>query len=243
MPDKRTHRGAHPVDVKQFAAEKVELLRRAVEDFSLLLSKGYAEKSALKLVGDHFSLTRRQRLGVLRSSCSDEQLRRRRERQVPIEALAGEELIVDGYNILITVEAALSGGLILEGRDGCYRDLASIHGTYRKVTETIGAIELIAEVLEEVGAGAVRWLLDRPVSNSGRLRSLIGKLAEEHRWRWEVELVISPDAVMLRSDQPIASSDSVVLDGCQRWVNLATEVIRRKVQSAWVIKLGGCGED
>ena len=43
-------------------------------DFSWLLTRGYAEKGALKLVGDRFSLTERQRLAVMRSACSDQHL-------------------------------------------------------------------------------------------------------------------------------------------------------------------------
>ena len=72
MPDKRTHRGPHPADKKLFAEDAISSLLEAIADFSLLLTKGYAEKSALKLVGDRFSLTERQRLAVMRSACSDE---------------------------------------------------------------------------------------------------------------------------------------------------------------------------
>jgi len=75
MPDRRVHRGPHPADTKLFAADTVADLQSAVEDFSLLLTKGYAEKSALKLVGDRFSFTERQRLAVMRCACSDEQRR------------------------------------------------------------------------------------------------------------------------------------------------------------------------
>jgi hypothetical protein len=68
MPDKRTHRGPHPSDVKLFAENVLPDLRTAVADYSLLLTKGYAEKSALKLVGDKFSLTERQRVAVMRNA-------------------------------------------------------------------------------------------------------------------------------------------------------------------------------
>ena len=80
MPDKRTHRGPHPADEKLFAADALSDLRSAVADYSLLLTKGYAEKGALKLVGDKFSLTQRQRLAIMRSACSDEQLASRNRR-------------------------------------------------------------------------------------------------------------------------------------------------------------------
>ncbi|MHC4463277.1 MAG: DUF434 domain-containing protein [Planctomycetota bacterium] len=237
MPDKRTHRGPHPADAKIFAPRTIGSLRSAIADFSLLLTKGYAEKSSLKLVGDRFSLTERQRLAIMRSACSDEQLASRNQRCVSIENLARETIALDGYNVLITIEAAMSSGVIFEGRDGCFRDLASIHGTYRKVTETIPAVQLIGEFLGETGAAEALWLLDSPVSNSGRLKTLIGELAHKNNWDWEIELLLSPDAELKKSDLIVASSDSVVLDGCKRWVNLGTEIIKKKLPSAKVIDL------
>jgi len=237
MPDKRTHRGAHPDDEQLFAPQTIDFIRRAVADFSLLLSKGYADKSALKLVGDRFSLTERQRIAVMRAACSDGQLASRRSRQTDIGAVAGQSIAIDGYNVLITVEAAMSNALLFKGRDGCYRDIASIHGTYRKVTETIPALELIGRFLAEMNISQALWLLDSPVSNSGRLKTLIRELAEKSGWPWQIELVISPDAVLIKTDMVVASSDSVILDGCKKWVNLATEIIKSKLPAARVIDL------
>jgi len=237
MPDKRTHRGPHPDDEKLFSQSQIPDLRAALADFSLLLTKGYAEKSALKLVGDRFSLTERQRLAIMRSACSDQQLASRRERRVSIENLADQPIAIDGYNILITIEAALSGGVIFKGRDGCLRDLASIHGTYRKVTETIPAVQLIGGFLKEIGVTKVLWLLDSPVSNSGRLKTLIGELAQKNAWDWDIQLLFSPDAELIKTDSVVVSSDSVVLDGCKRWINLAAEIITQKLTSATVLDL------
>ncbi|MHC4259593.1 MAG: DUF434 domain-containing protein [Planctomycetota bacterium] len=237
MPDKRTHRGPHPADARLFAPEAVSNLRAALADFSLLLTKGYAEKSSLKLVGDKFSLTERQRLAVMRSACSDQQLASRGQHCIPIENLAGQPLSIDGYNILITVEAAISGGVVFKGRDGCLRDLASIHGTYRKVTETIPAVQLIGGFLNGLGVTSVLWLLDSPVSNSGRLKTLIGEMSCENNWDWEIQLVPSPDAKLIRTDAVVASSDSVVLDGCKRWVNLARAIIEQKLPETCLVDL------
>jgi len=131
----------------------------------------------------------------------------------------------------------MSGGVIFKGRDSCLRDLASIHGTYRKVTETIPALQLAAEFLKEIGISEATWLLDSPVSNSGRLKTLIGELARKSNWNWEIELLLSPDAELKKTDMIVASSDSVVLDGCKRWVNLATEIIKHKLASVRVIDL------
>src|SRR4030043_1818342 len=118
MPDKRSHRGPHPADEKLFAPEAISDLRLALADYSMLLTKGYAEKSSLKLVGDKFSLTERQRLAVMRSACSDQRFASRSKRRLEIAELAGRPIIIDGYNVLITIEAAMSGGVIFKGRGG-----------------------------------------------------------------------------------------------------------------------------
>lgn len=241
MPDKRSHRGPHPADAKLFAPKAIGNLQLATADFSLLLTKGYAEKSALKLVCDKFSLTERQRLAVMRSACSDQHLASRNQRCVAINNLAGQGIAIDGYNVLITVEAAMSGACVFKGRDGCFRDLASIHGTYRKVTETVPALQLMGEFLKEISVNEATWLLDSPVSNSGRLKTLIGKLARDSNWNWEIELFLSPDAELKKTDLIVASSDSVVLNDCKRWCNLATEIIKRKLASVRVIDLSGSG--
>ncbi len=237
MPDSRTHRGQHPQDAKLFGPDARESLRSAVADMSLLLSKGYAQTSTLKLVGDKFNLTQRQRLAVMRSACSDDQVTARQNKRLQIAEIANQPLVIDGYNLLITVEATMSGGFVFIGRDGCFRDLAGIHGTYRKVTETIPAIELIGTFLVQADNSSVQWLLDSPVSNSGRLKTLINKIAQENKWPWTVELVISPDALLAKTERIIATSDSVVLDKCGRWINLARSIIETEFPKTNLVNL------
>ena len=237
MPDKRSHRGPHPQDAKLFTDNTIENLRAALADFSMLLTKDYADKSALKLVGDKFSLTQRQRLVIMRSACSDQQLNLRKQRQVEVTDLVDKPLAIDGYNVLITVEAAMSDAVVFRGRDGCCRDLASIHGTYRRVTETIPAIELIGDFLKDKSISESLWLLDSPVSNSGRLKKIIGELAQKKGWKLNVELLPSPDAELIKTDNIVVSSDSVVLDGCKKWVNLAGAIIQEELPDTWLLDL------
>ena len=186
MPDTRRHRGPHPEDKRLFAREHWPLLRSAVADLNWLLTRGYAEPSALKLVGDRHWLDRRQRIAVMRCACSDQALESRRSRELDLRDLAGRRLLLDGYNVLTTVEAALAGGVILVGRDGCYRDMASVHGTYRKVDETLPALEHIGRLLDQSAVANCLWYLDSPVSNSGRLKTVMLEFALEREWPWQV---------------------------------------------------------
>ena len=48
-----------------------------------------------------------------------------------------------------------------------------MHGSYRKVEETLPALRLVGKTLAHFGVADALWLLDRPVSNSGRLKKII----------------------------------------------------------------------
>lgn len=239
MPDTRSHRGAHPEDREHFAPAHWPALRAAMAELCWLLDRGYALKSALALTGDRHALTQRQRLAVARCACSETQRQHRLARRVEPAALAGRELWIDGYNLLITLEAALAGGVILLGRDGCFRDMASLHGTYREVAETGRAAERVGETAARWGVAKCRWFLDRPVGNSGRLRGRLLELAAARGWSWQVELEFSPDRILGETAEIVASSDSVVLDRCAHWCNAAREMLPAPAPPAIVVDLGG----
>ena len=90
--------------------------------------------------------------------------------------------MIDGFNVLTTVEAALGGAVVLVCRDTTCRDIAGIHGSYRKVAETLPALDRLATVLERLGVHQCHWLFDRPVSNSGRIRGIVFETAAERGW-------------------------------------------------------------
>ena len=238
MPDRRHHRGAHPEDAGQFGPAALPALREATADLSWMLGRAYAMPGALKLVGDRYTLTQRQRTAIMRAACSDADRDARRGREMTLSALAGQRLLIDGYNLITTIETALGGGVILACRDGACRDIASIHGTYRKVDETPASLELIGRTLNDLNVAEASWYLDSPVSNSGRLKALMEQVAAERGWNWQVQLVVDPDYILSRTPKVIATADSVILDRCERWANLARQIIRAHVPDAWMIELG-----
>ncbi|MGB8226789.1 MAG: DUF5616 domain-containing protein, partial [Sedimentisphaerales bacterium] len=135
----------------------------------------------------------------------------------------------------ITIEAGLSGGFLFVGRDGCLRDLAGLHGTYRKVNETIPAIKMINDALAELKVKNACWLLDKPVSNSGRLKKIIE--SAEKKTPTQVKLLNNPDTELIQSEQIVATSDSNVLDKAKLWVNLTEFIIENHIKNACIIDL------
>ncbi|MFO7561302.1 MAG: DUF434 domain-containing protein [Enhygromyxa sp.] len=232
-------RGPAPDDPSLFATAELPRLRRAVAELAWLLDRGYAEGSALKLVGDRHNLRARQRTAVLRCVCSDEQLERRRAHQVELDAIAGRELALDGFNVLIILESALAGGVLLRGRDRFLRDMASVHGSYRRTEQTLAASVAIGERLAALAPSHVTWLLDRPVSNSGRLKAALDELAAERGWPWTVELDYHPDRRLAGFDGVVATGDAWILDHAAQLVDLADAVIAGCCPAAWIVDLDG----
>jgi hypothetical protein len=241
VPDKRRHRGPDPEDARLFAPEACGVMRQAAGDLCWLLNHGYTLRSAQELVGNRYELVRRQRIAVARCVCSDAALLRRQQHEVKPAQIRNGELWLDGYNILNILESAMAGGVILLGRDGCYRDMAGTHGGYHLVEETMPSLRMLGESLATLEIATCRWWLDSPVSNSGRLKRVLLDLAARMGWLWQVELVFSPDKVLSETPHIAASSDSVILDRCSHWMNLARWIVDSKMPEAHIVDLSCFG--
>ena len=236
-----------------FGPGQIPALRTAVAELGWLRARGYAEHASIKLVGDRHELRARQRTAVVRGTCTDGELDTRAARRVGLDALAGRSVALDGFNVLIAVEVAFAGGVLLRGRDGVLRDLASVHGSYRRTAHTLAACEAVGELLVGAGAGAVLWLFDRPVSNSGRLKLALAELARARAWSWEIELDYDPDrrlAELSCADGPepaqaarvvVASADAWILDHSHAHIDLAAQVIAQRCPGAWIVDLAEPG--
>ena len=233
----RRHRGANPQDIKCFALEQLGKLKTAVNELSWLLSRGYAMSASCNLVGDRYQLTSRQRLAIARVVCADEQVTKRQTKCLPLNKLKDQTVVIDGFNLLITIETAIGGGVIFNCSDGCYRDLSAVYGSYKIVLETRAAIEYIGRTLEQWAPKKVVWLFDRPVSNSGRVTEMVREIAAKHKWSFEAEVTDSTDSVLSKSTHTIITCDSAILERTRSWCNLACITIKQQIPDAWIVDL------
>lgn len=220
-------RGYVPEDVRNFSREAVLTMKTASRHIFWLINEGYGLKQAATFVGNHFLLSERQRLAVVRSLATERQLKERKEKQRSLYGLSGEAVWVDGFNTVITLEVMLSGSILLAGMDGTVRDLAALRGTYRLIPETGEALHLMFDVLRDAGAGKINILLDEPVSNSGRLKACIAEIAEDYSFETDIRILRDVDRELYGRENVI-TSDSIILDHCASWINLTKECMRRK---------------
>lgn len=237
-----SHRGAHPQDAIQFSSSELPRLREAVRDLSWLRSRGYGDASALKLVGDRYRLKRRQRNAIARCACSNQEREHRLQALVPPEKLAGCHLEIDAFNVLITVEGAIGGAYLFIGRDAAMRDVNPLQGNYRLVQETDPALRALRQTFHALGVDGVTWHLDAQVSNLGRLKSRLQKLSPSSGWAWRITVEQDVDAALKNTQQPVATSDSAIMDASAAWIPLESLVISHRSIPAIVRDLRPDGE-
>lgn len=229
-------RGYVPTDEKEFSPENQLVLHKAQKDLLYLLEQGYKVKGASTFVGNHYMLSERQRLAIVRATARQSQLHLRREKCIPNTHTASE-VVIDGMNVIITLEVALSSSTLIRCMDETVRDLAGLRGTYHLIDKTDIAIRFIGEELAKRDTQKVIFYLDAPVSNTGRLKQRILELYAAYPFQTVVELVASPDAI-LKKESNVITQDSIILDQCESWINLVADILHDRLPYINYVELG-----
>ena len=224
-------RGYVPTDERDFSDKMLPKLKKALSDIHEFLDRGYEVKKVSTFVGNHYQLSERQRLALARAATETEKIRMRRQKQ---KTVPDGTVYIDGLNLMITLESAICGTTVYRCMDGTVRDLAAMRGTYRIIDSTHTAAALVMDKLESVGAESVKFFLDAPVSNTGRLKTLLLEMAEGHTFTTECELVPNAD-VMLYGLPNVVTSDAIILNECESWLNFAAEIIDESLHDTRVL--------
>jgi hypothetical protein len=215
-------RGFLPSDAQDFGEQSLPLLRKAAQEVLYLLDRGYPVTGTTRFVGDRYQLSERQRLALARTLSPTAHAAARRQREV--QSVRGKTVCIDGFNVIIGLEIAFSDSMLFTCMDGTVRDLAGLHGTYRPIPQTDAAIRALLHALTGLGcAGAVIYL-DKPVSNSGRLRQRILGIAEGLPFPLAV-LIENPADAILKTKPLVATGDAIILDECAEWFNLVRYIL------------------
>lgn len=217
-------RGYVPEDEQNFSPAAIERMRTASRHICYLINEGYDIKQASTFVGNHYVLSERQRLALVRSVSATEQLNKRKEKEKT--SAAGCEVWIDGFNTIITLEVMFSDSLLFECMDGTIRDLAALRGTYRIIPETEAAVRMLFDTLREKRVDTVHILLDEPVSNSGRLKALIADYGEGYPFKLDIGILKEVDKTLWEKENVI-TADAIILDHCISWMNLIKLCVKK----------------
>jgi hypothetical protein len=201
-------------------------LEQAAEDFLYLLDRSYPRKAGLQLVGNRYDLDALHREVLHRGVFARKEARERRHRLVELVRLVDFKLLVDGHNVLITVESGIAGRLLIAANDGVIRDVAGVSHRYRISTLTHEAIDFIFQILQEYPPKETLFFLDAPIRQSGELAAALRSALKKCKLSGDAQALKVPEIRLKGGKGVIASSDSAVLDQAQQGFDLAAAVIK-----------------
>jgi hypothetical protein len=217
-------------------ALKAQQLHEAAIDFRYLLNRAYPRKPSLELVGNHYQLTFDERHLLHRGVFSDGDARKRLKKKVSPQKISGQELAIDGYNVVITIEAALSGRPLVFGDDGFLRDISGLSGNFRRTGKTEESLRLIFAFLTERKPRRTMFLFDSPISNSGTLAQEVRRYLQEMDIPGDAKAVRVPEDILIGFPGIVATSDTAIIDQSSKIVDLAGFLIRQRVPSAPILQ-------
>ena len=216
---------------------KSKELQKPAEDFRYLLNREYPRKAALELVGNRYCLTFDQRHLLHRGIFSDVDSESRRKRKIPIERIRNKDFAIDGYNVIITIEAGLSGRPLILGDDGFIRDISGLSGNFKKTERTEEALQLILGALKKVKPRQTFFLFDAPISMSGKLAQEVRDFLKKENLPGDARAAKVPEKILIGFPGVIATSDTAIIDQSKQVVDLAGSVIKKIIKPELLLQL------
>jgi len=207
----------------------------AAKDLRYLLERGYRRESALRLIVDKYQLSTKQKLLLYRAVYDSSTATKHKEKIVTAQKIRGSKLAIDGYNVMITVESGLTGGLLVLCDDGFIRDISAVHGKYRITSMTEKALSIIVKAVEELKPAKTNFFFDAQVSRSGELASHVRRTLKGSGLTGSAYAVERADVSTLNFGDIIATSDSVLISKAGAVFDLAGEILKKNYSATILI--------
>jgi hypothetical protein len=196
-------------------------------DLRFLLNRGYNRESAVKFVSNKYRLGIKQRNFLVRAVFSSEEASEHKKKTLGIEDLNKKKVVVDGYNVLITVENVLKGKEVILCDDGFVRDTTAIFGKYKTSDVTSKAIEEILNVLKKSKVSEVLFIFDSQVSYSGELCRVIREKIAKAGLKGDAITSNKADFEICMAEKIVCSSDRAIIKKAEKVVDLPYSIAKR----------------
>ncbi|MEM3324291.1 MAG: DUF434 domain-containing protein [Metallosphaera sp.] len=190
-----------------------EQLSRAILDYRYLMDRGYNSKPSLDLISGRYELSREERLLLYRCVHSESQAREVREKM----GLDGT-LIIDGFNVGLTLLSVWDGDQVFLCDDLFLRDLAS--GKKKQDSRIVHALITVAELLLSLGLEFL-IVLDSQVSGSGEIAAKLRKMGIN------AKVASKADKEIIEMREVSVTSDFVVLTRSKKVYDVCTLLVDR----------------
>lgn len=205
-------------------------LVEAIKDYKYLLNRNYSMKNSLEIVVKRYLLNSIERMILYRCVHSEDIVKQIVKKIVDSYGVKGEILLIDGFNVLITVDTAFSGGHVFLSDDSLLRDVSKSIRKFSFNKDKHGKeLELIIKEAHALQPSKIIFFYDKQVSYSGEIASLTRKIGE--KMGCNIETIVSDrnDKTLITYSEKgvVSSSDIVVLLKAKKVFDLAKHIIAK----------------
>ncbi len=197
----------------------------ASRELKVLAALGYSMNQSMRIVSEKLRLRREEIFAVRKVMRWPDEALRNALKKIPPWLVEERLLKVDGYNVLQTIDALLSGEPVYISTDGFLRDIRSSYRSL-KGARLERALDVLVNELSSLSPREVEIVFDSQISRSGELarRATEELFSAGLRGRGITEKSVD----LYVSDADIsASSDSVIISKAKAVVDLPELVLQR----------------
>jgi len=227
----------------EVAVESIGEICDAVIDYKYLLNRGYSVKSSIQIVTARYQLNKLQYAVLYRCIHPDSEAYSIRGKIVSVKDVEEAYLLVDGYNVLITVDSGIVGEPVFIGDDMLLRDIRKSYRKFKYDNEVHSKlIDLILKYVVELKPKHVSIILDEQISYSGELASAFRDKIKNYNILGDAYTTRKTDTALSGAigDIVVASSDIVVVRRASKIFDLARYIIEREKPESIVDIVNQC---
>ena len=204
-------------------------LIEALADYKYFLNRKYPYKAVLNLIVQRYSLTKPEKSLLYRCVHDNETASTVKNKVVSRNSVANSLLIIDGFNVLITISSALECYQVFLCDDGIVRDIMKSYRKFKFENKHIRAIELLINEIADAKPYKTIMFFDKQISFSGKVAKIINNLAKTKNLNLETELVNRNDSKVIEHAKKgvVSSSDIVILLRAPKIFDISQYIIRK----------------
>jgi len=185
----------------------------ALQDYFYLADRDYPERGFLKLIGDRYGLSEFQRTILYRGVTSKKTAENRYSKLISPDKIRGEELWIDGFNVLLTISSYLQGSPVFIAMDGFLRDASHFRGRFPKSDLIVRSFQLLIKTLLTCIPGSICIYLDENAKTFTDMDVLFGENNLINDLNLEIIFCSKVDNVLVKKNVGlICTSDTGIID-------------------------------
>lgn len=211
-------RDLHESSIDFSSSDLKEKLLKPSRDIRSILRWGYPKFTTIRFVADHCQLSIEERHILTRVIIPPEKVVSRIRKKVTCADIEERDILLDGYNVLLSIDSLLKNEPMWFCDDGYIRDTRYYFSKANQAEDIEEALDEILKFLSEAHPKSVTFILDAQISRSGELAGFIRRKMKEERISGDARTSKTADFELKAAGKNpensliVATSDGIIID-------------------------------